>query len=124
MKRLQHLLDRGLIGYGLLTPDSKRKDGGSGRLRGAVNHNMLADPAHVSPGSRVRASGMPSKGGTVYGRPWEPVPDQHLNEPKLQTQRYPGDKLQKRNRKRVGVRGGIIGSGPPYGSRGRSKTSY
>jgi hypothetical protein len=127
MNRLQHLLDRGLIGYGLLHPHEKTKDDGNGRLPGAVNANMLVDPAHVSAGSVGRASGLPSlgpKGGTVYGsHKWNGNGVDHLDDPRLQRQTYPGHKV-KRQRGRGGVKGGVIGSGPPWGSRGRSKTSY
>jgi hypothetical protein len=112
-----------LIGYGLLAPHEKTIDEGSGRLRGAVNANMLVDPAHISPGSVERASGLPSrgpKGGTVYGsHKWNGNGVDHIDDPRLQRQTYPGHKM-KRRRGRIGVKGGVIGSGPMYGSR----TSY
>jgi hypothetical protein len=120
------MLDRGLIGYGLLAPHEKYRD--EGRVNqepGHVTQNMLNDPRHVSIGSRVRASGRPSKGGTVYGREWEPGPN-HLNNPALQKKHYPGHRVKGRPGTPNAQKnyGGIIKSGPPFGSNGRSKTSY
>jgi hypothetical protein len=119
MNRLQHLIDRGLVSFATIQPHERVKDDG-GSWAGSVNAGHIDDPAHQRAGSR--GFGKPSKGGGA-GAEWSPG-SQHIANPRLGRAAYPGHRMSSKGKRRVGVKGGIIGSGPMYGSRGRSRTSY
>jgi hypothetical protein len=114
MSKFQRMVSLGMItrdALGFEAHERVRDDGNMGG--GDVGGGHLDDVRFQSAGNKRRASGKPS--ASVYGREHAPGHD-HINAAKHTKATYPGHRMTSKGQRRTGVKGGVVPSGPMYGS--------
>ena len=104
--------------------DSRQRDEGDKENDGVVRIDHIDNKEFQRVGSRETASGKPSRGGQARGGT-EPRRDQ-IDQAPMQRKKFPaGHRMKGKGNKsgpagHVGVKGGVVQSGPEYGGGGRN----